>query len=126
MAAPVASVFSSAVPMEPPTCWLVLTIAEATPASRTATPYVARFITVAKTMPRPRPRKSRLGSTWVTYPLVRSRPVIHTMAAAAMPMPSGTIGFAPNRGTSTLVVVIDVAIIRATIGMNARPVATGE
>ena len=34
-------VLSSAVPTEPPTCWEVLTIAEATPASLRLTPSVA-------------------------------------------------------------------------------------
>jgi hypothetical protein len=41
-------VLSSAVPIEPPTCWLVLTIAEATPASLRSTPSVAVLIAGAK------------------------------------------------------------------------------
>ena len=44
VAALAASVLSSAVPIEPPICWLVLTIAEATPASRRSTPSVAVLI----------------------------------------------------------------------------------
>ena len=39
--APAAIVESSAVPIEPPICWLVLTAAEATPASPRSTPSVA-------------------------------------------------------------------------------------
>ena len=51
MAALAAIVLSSAVPIEPPSCCPVLMLAEATPASRGATPKVP----VAATMPKMRP-----------------------------------------------------------------------
>ena len=55
-----ASEFSSAVPIEPPICWAVFTIAEATPASWASTPEVAAFIAGAKIAPMPTPT-SRTG-----------------------------------------------------------------
>ena len=51
---PAASVLSSAVPIEPPTCCPVLTSAEATPTSAPATPRVAVSMAGAKISPRPR------------------------------------------------------------------------
>ena len=54
---------SAAVPIDPPTCCIVLTSAEATPESRRATPKVAVLIAGAKIMPKPRPRASSAGST---------------------------------------------------------------
>ena len=42
-AALAAIVLSSAVPTEPPTCWIVLTVADATPESLASTPRVARL-----------------------------------------------------------------------------------
>ena len=65
LAALEASVLSSAVPIEPPICWPVLTIAEATPASRGSTPSVAVLIAGAMIRPRPRPMTIRPGSTCV-------------------------------------------------------------
>src|SRR3954465_5156515 len=58
-----ASVLSSAVPTEPPTCCIVLTVAEATPASVPSTPSVAVFIAGDITSPIPTPITSRAGST---------------------------------------------------------------
>src|SRR5829696_569901 len=60
-----ASVLSSAVPTDPPTCWDVLTIAEATPLSRGATPRVAVAIDAAMIAPKPRPIRISDGRTWV-------------------------------------------------------------
>ena len=59
-------VLSSAVPMEPPTCWLVLIIAEATPASSCWTAEVAPWKAVDIAPPSPRPMRISAGSTWVT------------------------------------------------------------
>ncbi len=61
------TVLSSAVPIDPPTCWVVLTIADATPESLAFTPMVPTSKQQANTRPRPRPVTSRPGSTWVTY-----------------------------------------------------------
>ena len=59
-------VLSSAVPTEPPTCWEVLTIAEAMPASVLLTPSVAVENAGAKMQPIPIPVSSSAGRTWVT------------------------------------------------------------
>ena len=56
---------SSAVPIEPPTCWEVLTIAEATPASRGGTPWVAVANDGAMVRPKPIPISTSDGSTCV-------------------------------------------------------------
>jgi len=58
-----ATVDSSAVPTEPPTCCMVLTIADAAPAARGATPYVALLIAGAKIRPKPRPSTTSEGRT---------------------------------------------------------------
>ena len=50
-------------PIDPPTCCMVLTSAEATPESWRGTPAVAVLMAGAKIMPKPRPRMSRAGST---------------------------------------------------------------
>jgi hypothetical protein len=62
-----ATVLSSAVPIEPPICCIVLTLAEATLASAERTPRVAVFIPVDIAIPRPRPRTSRAGRTSAPY-----------------------------------------------------------
>jgi len=58
-----ATVLSAAVPIEPPTCCMVLTSAEATPESRRATPAVAVLMAGEKIMPKPRPRPTKAGTT---------------------------------------------------------------
>ena len=40
-------------------------------------------------------------------------------------MPVGTSGLGPKRGSSTAFEVVEPMTIIATIGRNARPVATG-
>ena len=47
--------FSSEVPIEAPSCWPTLRVAEATPASYGATPNVPALIAGANTMPMPIP-----------------------------------------------------------------------
>ena len=58
-----AIVLSADVPIDPPTCCMVLTSAEATPESWRGTPAVAVLMAGAKIMPKPRPMMSRAGST---------------------------------------------------------------
>ena len=58
-----ASVLSSAVPIEPPICCDVLTIADATPESWRGTPSVAVANDGATTRPKPRPIRISDGST---------------------------------------------------------------
>jgi hypothetical protein len=49
------SELTTAVPIDPPICCAVFTIADATPASWTSTPLVAAFCTGPKISPNPRP-----------------------------------------------------------------------
>jgi hypothetical protein len=58
-------VLSREVPIEPPSCCPVLTVAEATPASRGATPKVPVLNTGANTRPKPTPMISSEGRTAV-------------------------------------------------------------
>ncbi len=58
-------VLSSAVPIDPPTWFAVLTIAEAIPVSCGATPWVARLKTGTNTQPMPRPVRISAGRAWV-------------------------------------------------------------
>ena len=67
-------VLSRAVPTEPPTCWEVLTMAEAMPASWLLTPSVAVEKAGAKMQPIPTPVSSRPGSTWLDVRAVRREP----------------------------------------------------
>ncbi len=48
------------------------------------------------------------------------------MPQAPNSMPTGTIGRAPNLGTSVLVALTEVRIMTRTIGRKATPVSTGE
>ena len=59
-------VFSSEVPIEAPSCWPTVTVAEATPASRGATPNVPVLIDGAITMPTPIPVRMSGPSTPAT------------------------------------------------------------
>ena len=63
VAAVAASVLSRAVPMAPPTCWLVDTIAEAAPASLWSTPRVASWNDAGMIDAIPAPITTRPGST---------------------------------------------------------------
>ena len=58
-------VLSSDVPIEPPTCWPVLTMAEAAPASDDATSAVPVFIDGDITKPRPVDASNSGGRTSV-------------------------------------------------------------
>jgi len=58
-----AIVLSAEVPMDPPTCCIVLTMADATPESSRRTPAVAVLMAGAMIMPKPSPITSRAGST---------------------------------------------------------------
>ena len=119
-------VFSSAVPSEPPTCWEVLTIAEATPASCGPTPVVARFIAGMNATPSPRPSSSCEGSTDAAYGLSTRRRVSSAMPAAATMRPGTISSRAGTRFISRAEICVDPAIMPAVIGRNARPVLTGE
>jgi hypothetical protein len=57
----VATVESSAMPSEPPTCWAALTVADATPESEGRTPRVGLLIALENTRPRRAARTMRAG-----------------------------------------------------------------
>jgi len=59
-----ASVFSRAVLIEPPTCWLVLVMADATPANWRSTPRVAVCMEAGMIVPMAAPMMSSAGRTW--------------------------------------------------------------
>lgn len=126
VAALLARVLSRAVPMEPPTCWDVFTVAEATPASSSLTPAVAMFIAGAMMRPKPRPVRISCGMTSLTYTLSTSMRVSHTRPTAHRTMPSATGILAPMRGSRTMVETCALIMIPATIGRNATPLLTGE
>jgi len=67
--AAVNSVFSSEVPMDAPSCWPTLTVAEATPASCGATPKVPVLIDGAITRPMPMAATMSGPTTPVAYPV---------------------------------------------------------
>jgi hypothetical protein len=62
---PAKIVLSRAVPIDPPICWAVLTVAEATPASLRSTPRVAVANEAENTQAAPAPAGMSLGSTWL-------------------------------------------------------------
>ncbi|CAB4936411.1 unannotated protein [freshwater metagenome] len=66
MAALAATVLRSAVPIEPPTCCMVFTVADATPESSGATPEIAPCMAGAMVAPSPRPMMIRPGRMCVT------------------------------------------------------------
>ena len=66
-AALTATVFSNAVPSEPPTWLAALTVAEATPASRGSTRCVAVLKAGTITHEMPRPRRTSAGTTSDRY-----------------------------------------------------------
>ena len=62
----VESVASTARPSAPPTCWVVLTRPEASPASLGVAPDIAIVISAGKSRPAPVPISTIVGSTSVT------------------------------------------------------------
>ena len=52
-----------AMPIEPPICWTMLTVAEATPTSARSTPVVAVAIAAVKTVPMPKPTRISAGKS---------------------------------------------------------------
>ena len=125
-AALIDSVVSRAVPMEPPTCWVVLTIADATPDCWGRMPRVARFIAGARTSPRPAPEMIRPGSRSVAYWAWTPSGASSARPAAETSIPGATSGRGPVRGSSLLVTIPAAATSPPAIGMIARPVLIGE
>src|ERR1700745_242098 len=99
---------STAVPIAPPICWLVLTIAEPTPASSSGTPAVAVAMAGAKVIPTPKP--STISGATKNAP------------AAAVVIPAGTSGLGPTGGPSGVLARPAETAIPAANGRNATPV----
>src|SRR5262245_49784012 len=97
------TVESTAVPTAPPICWLVLTIAEPTPASFSGSAAVAVAMAGAKVNPTPRPSTIRGASTLPVYVDDSLRCRNQNIPAAAVAIPTGTSGRGPTRGTSCVV-----------------------
>ncbi|KQN39194.1 hypothetical protein ASE87_15470 [Frigoribacterium sp. Leaf44] len=116
---------SSAVPIDPPTCWLVLTMAEATPAWPRSTPSVAVWIDAGMIEPMPKPSTIKAGSTLAAYRLSRSSRVSSSMPITPRVMPNGTMILGPKRGTKMFVDNWAASTSIAIIGRKARPVFVG-
>src|SRR5947207_6546095 len=86
---------STAVPTAPPICWLVLTIAEPTPASSPDIPAVAVTIAGAKVIPTPNPSTMIGASTPPAYVEDSVRWRNQNMPTAAVIIPAGTSGRGP-------------------------------
>jgi len=61
-------VLSSEVPIDPPICWVVLTMADAAPASLCFIEAVALAVAGAKIRPSPRPVTMSPGNTFLCSP----------------------------------------------------------
>src|SRR6195952_1780761 len=117
---------SSAVPTDPPTCCMVFTDADATPASPGSTPRVAVLIDVDIAVPSPSPMRISGPRTPLAYVLAASMCESQNNAPAPASSPAKMSGFGPTRGSSVAGTVVDAVTIEATIGRNATPVSTGE
>ena len=85
--------------MEPPICWAVFTLADATPASCGSTPAVAVLIAGPKISPNPIPKMMRYGRTELAYELWTPRRCSINREIDAKTMPPGSNGFGPNRSS---------------------------
>src|SRR5213592_5125059 len=101
---------------------MVLTVAEATPASSGAIPLVASDMAGGITMPRPAPISSSGGSTAVENDEPMQMPVSQAMPTAAMAKPAGMTALGPIRGTRIVVATWAMIIRAAIIGRKATPV----
>ena len=122
----VAIVFRNAVPIEPPTCWQLLTVAEATPASSLAHAQGRGVDRRREDQARARAR-SRAAPAGCARRRSSARRAARGSPCRATPAPSrwGRAACGPKRGSSTAFEVVEPMTIIATIGRNARPVATG-
>jgi len=120
-----ASVLSSAVPIEPPICCIVFTIAEATPASLGSTPKVAVAIAALKTSPRPKPMIMIPGRTWLTYAVPTPTPVSVSRPTEANSMPPPISGRGPIREES-LPAIGAISITISVIGRVRTPASIAE
>ena len=119
-------VFSSEVPIEAPSCWPTMTVAEATPASCGATPNVPVLMDGAITMPMPAAARMSGPTTPAPYPVCGPSWASQTAPPAAASIPPATSGLGPTRGISTMVARLEARAEPALNGRNATPVTSGE
>src|SRR3954451_9927378 len=86
--ADVAIVFRNAMPSDAPTCCIVLTSADAAPASWFGTPSSAVDESGTKTCPMPRLIRSSAGTTWTAYDVDGESCVSHSIPSAADAKPA--------------------------------------
>ncbi len=122
----VAIVLSRAVPMEPPTCCEVLTVAEVTPESRAATPAVAVEKTGMNVSPMPRPISSSGARISVVYEECTVIRVRITMAIADRSMPGTMRARGGTWCSSRAEICVEPTMIATVSGRKARPARTGE
>src|SRR6201996_593263 len=116
---------SSAVPTDPPTCCMVLTDADATPASCGWTPRGAVLIDVDIAVPRPSPMRISGPTTPLAYVLPASMRESQKSAPDPASSPTAISGLGPTRGSSVAGTVVEVETIAATMGRNATAVGAG-
>ena len=92
-----ATALRAATPSEPPICWLALTTALATPASRGCTPVSATLPSGTKIRPMPRPRTSSPGRIVPQKSAVTSMRVSSSRPPAPTNAPAAMTGLAPHR-----------------------------
>src|SRR5258708_39604952 len=97
-----ARVLSRAMPVAPPTCWVVLTSADPTPVSWPRSRAVPRLMAGAKIRPRPRPRISSGPRTAAGELLVTVRRGSPALPAAPARLASRRGGPRPERGRKTV------------------------
>src|SRR3954447_309731 len=119
-------VFRSEVPIEAPSCWPTLTVADATPASCGATPKMPVLIAGATTRPRPSPASTSGPSTPSTELVCAPSWASQAIAPAAMTNPAVTTGRGPTLGIRTIVDRLAAAARQTELGKNAKPVTIGE
>jgi len=119
------TVLSSATPSEAPTCWVVFTMALATPASWSATPVSAVLPSGTKTRPMPAAMMRNAGRMNVGYDESIFSWVSHTMPIVASTPPVVIMARGPTRGSSPLP-TIAVTISAPENGRYAIPVRSGE
>src|ERR1700722_13902292 len=118
-------VFKRGAPRDAPTCWVVLTIALATPESRSRTLVRAVLLRAGKARPSPRLITICCGKRWVQYDVCTPIWVSHNKPKADMRSPTLIATRGPILGNKV------VAAPAATItpianGRKAAPALAGE
>src|SRR5258708_2127686 len=120
-----ASVLSTATPRAAPTCWVVLTRPEVTPATEGSTAAdIARVIIAGNATPNP-PIRSIVGSKFAAYDPDRGSRSSRSIPAAMGASPAAIMAGGPNRAFSRADAPTDSPAIAAAEGSMANPAAAG-